>query len=549
MRLAIGYCAHDALLAVAIAVCFLLAQSLPATPLTISATDYNIPETAVFVAPDGDDAAQGSQQAPLRTISEAIHKAAPGTTIVIRQGIYREQLPVLSKRLTLQPFPNEEVWIKGSKIVSDWKPYGNAWVYDGWNSDLCITCADPRILQDGFPAADLPDQLFLDGVPLRQVVDFDALETGTFLVDRARQRLFLGSDPSGYLVEVSVYDEALELVRGAEGSTVRGLGFAQFSPPAQDGESGMVKGDAADLTFERNTFAFSAAVGLNIYAPGARIFDNQFVHNGLAGFGAWRADGLDMQRNRFAFNNRENFVSMGVVAAAAGAKITRSESVSIIDNHFEENAANGLWLDISVRDAKIQNNVVINNAGEGILVEISADVAVEANLVAGNHRAGISVSGSSDVLVTENTLGSNAIGLSVIDDQRQNDDTTEIARGIEWTTRRTQLLDNVVWVSCSDDMAFFVRDYAGRGDASGMIDRLSGNTFVRETVAESDVFAELWRGTRRETFGSVAAVETIAKLGSGNTEGEFDTFQHLQVGDSTHWNCVDGRCRTNRKNC
>lgn len=51
--------------------------------------DVTVPD-ALFVAPSGDDAAAGSEQAPFATIQHALDLAGPGTTVFVRTGVYAE---------------------------------------------------------------------------------------------------------------------------------------------------------------------------------------------------------------------------------------------------------------------------------------------------------------------------------------------------------------------------------------------------------------------------------------------------------------------------
>jgi hypothetical protein len=56
------------------------------------------------------------------TVAHAVETAPSGATIVFRGGEYRkvDAIPV-RQRLTLQPYPGEIAWIKGSDIVTGWK--------------------------------------------------------------------------------------------------------------------------------------------------------------------------------------------------------------------------------------------------------------------------------------------------------------------------------------------------------------------------------------------------------------------------------------------
>jgi poly(beta-D-mannuronate) C5 epimerase len=93
----------------------------PAPPLPLSITGYPVPPGALFVATDGADSAAGTRRAPLRTVAAAVKRARQGATIVVRAGTYRETVGRVSKRITLQPYPGERVWLKGSVVVSGWK--------------------------------------------------------------------------------------------------------------------------------------------------------------------------------------------------------------------------------------------------------------------------------------------------------------------------------------------------------------------------------------------------------------------------------------------
>jgi alpha-N-arabinofuranosidase len=44
------------------------------------------------VSPNGSDTHEGSQAAPLRTISAAANKARPGDIITVHEGVYRERI-------------------------------------------------------------------------------------------------------------------------------------------------------------------------------------------------------------------------------------------------------------------------------------------------------------------------------------------------------------------------------------------------------------------------------------------------------------------------
>ena len=82
---------------------------------TVGAAHYPVPSGAIIVSPSGNDAAAGTTSAPLRTLAHAVASAPSGATIVLRAGSYHESVVIPpGKRLTIQAWPGEPVWLDGS---------------------------------------------------------------------------------------------------------------------------------------------------------------------------------------------------------------------------------------------------------------------------------------------------------------------------------------------------------------------------------------------------------------------------------------------------
>src|SRR4051812_48849577 len=78
---------------VVVGVVALVACAAPNEELSQSALSVSScvdPPRAIHVARSGDDGADGSEAAPLRTIGKAIGKAQPGDAVVVHAGTYDE---------------------------------------------------------------------------------------------------------------------------------------------------------------------------------------------------------------------------------------------------------------------------------------------------------------------------------------------------------------------------------------------------------------------------------------------------------------------------
>lgn len=82
-------------------------------------------DPARYVATNGDDANPGTKEAPLRTISAATRRAAPGDLYYVREGVYRER-PTFrtsgtkAKPIVFEAYPGESVTIsRGFRVTGD----------------------------------------------------------------------------------------------------------------------------------------------------------------------------------------------------------------------------------------------------------------------------------------------------------------------------------------------------------------------------------------------------------------------------------------------
>ncbi len=84
---------------------------------------------AYYVSPAGDDASTGTEAAPFRTLAKACEVAAPGDTVHLAAGTYRETLrPAQSgeagKPIRFVAAPGERPVLSGSEaLVGAWEPY------------------------------------------------------------------------------------------------------------------------------------------------------------------------------------------------------------------------------------------------------------------------------------------------------------------------------------------------------------------------------------------------------------------------------------------
>jgi fibronectin type 3 domain-containing protein/regulation of enolase protein 1 (concanavalin A-like superfamily) len=105
-----------------------------------------------YVAPTGSDSNFGDLARPLRTIQEAANRAAPGDTVLVRAGVYREAVTVprsgtASAPITFKPYNNEVVTVSGADPVTGWAKHSGS-VYKA-NQDWDLGEGNNQVFVDG----------------------------------------------------------------------------------------------------------------------------------------------------------------------------------------------------------------------------------------------------------------------------------------------------------------------------------------------------------------------------------------------------------------
>lgn len=413
-------------------------DSTNSTP-NIKDTNYPIPSGAYFVSPNGKDTNSGKNPASPWPIAKALKSAPSGATIIFRSGTYRKLKGAINKKLTLQPYPHEKVWLKGSVVVPGWVSDAGIWRKDRWTYSFPLQ-VNSKYIDPKYPLAGHRDMVYINGVALKQVGSKAEVAPGAFYIDSANKQLYIGDKPEGKTVEATVVNQAFA-IRNTGNTVIRGLGFAHYADQA-------ISVEAHRVILEKNTFVWNGVHGIRIQgesrgkkgiATDAIVRGNTFSYNGRSALWGGRAHRMLLEGNTISYNNIERFAKTW---DAAGIKVIRTDGLIWRNNIIENNFATGMWMDISSSDATVVNNTVRYNKGIGIHFELSNKATIACNVVEHNN-AGIMIADSSNAQVYNNKLSNNKKQTVVKDSKRKNTDTSEIAKGITWTSRNNVIKDNI----------------------------------------------------------------------------------------------------------
>lgn len=456
--------------------------SVHAQNVALITTAYPVPTdgTARFISPSGNDTTgTGTEAKPWRSLKKAVGAAPEGSTIVCRAGVYRGPSAAVTvvKRLTIQPYPQEKVWFKGSLVVRDWVAEGSIWRKNGWTYQLLReTNPSKGIDVANAPLAGYTDMVYVDGIRLQQVATKAEVGPGKFCIDYNTQQIFIGDNPAGKTVEATAFKRGLAVWKNSgaandpQGSIIRGLGFAHYAEDAFF--IGVPK-----VRIEQNVIVWNGLSGVNMFAgtpTDAVVSGNVAAYNGQAGINGGSTHNLRLENNRVYRNNVEGFQQTW---AAAGVKFLHSDDVVIRGNVVEDNRAHAIWLDQNCRRATVVGNTSRRNSQFGIFFEISRGCLIAGNTVAGNG-VGIGVANSSDVRAFNNTLVSNYKGVLVKEDKR-TPTADEAATGADFLTRRNVFKNNII----SEATSQLLDAYRACSDtAAALITELDYNAYYRSDV-------------------------------------------------------------------
>lgn len=425
--------------------------STPNSPATtvgstkVGGASYPVPASAIYVTAGAGGSGAGTKSSPYVSLQYAVDKAPSGSTLVLRGGTYHESVFIPSaKVLTIQNQPGEAVWLDGSSVVRGWTKVGTTWQVSGWTAEF-----DSRVsftvgkdetsfwVDPAHPAAGYPDQLWVGGARLTQVLAASKVTAGTFYVDKAGNRLVIGSDPTGKTVEASTIAKGLKI--HSIGTTVRGIGIKRYATSVAG--FGAVSAERGGVTFENVVISDNATIGLVLWQKGHTLRNVTVTGNGLMGIGGDVTDNLTISRSVVSDNNLERFNPQ---PAAGGVKISDAENVRVESSVFSDNVgSSGLWFDESSHNVTVSHSTMSGNGRSGLVFELSSRATIVGNYVEGNAYAGIYILDANDADIWNNTLTGNARSLMFLQDARRQVDASLTAR-IPWVMSDVVLRNNVL---------------------------------------------------------------------------------------------------------
>jgi trimeric autotransporter adhesin len=492
-------------------------QGAGAAPL--GTTSYAAPSGAVYMATSGSDSNGGTSGRPVATLARALALAPSGGTVVVRGGTYHQGNLAINKPVTVQSYPGEAVWFDGSSGLGGFAASGSVWsapysyVFDHsptYSSGVADNSAQYwAFVNKSYPMASYPDMLWINGREQRQVGALGSVVPGTFYVDTAKHRVYVGSSPAGS-VSVSSLQQFLRI--SSTGVTLRGIGIRRYADSVPKMGALVVYGTRARL---ENVFIDdNATQGVAIGATGSTLSHVTAIGNGMLGIQAVYADGITIDHVVANANNDEHFNTSPV---SGGIKITRSRGIVVRNSVLSDNLGQGVWADESSYNITIVDNDASNNLAAGIFVELSDVGTIANNVSTGNKDAGIRVQNSGHFQIWNNTLGRNYHDVYMVMDTRRQTNLGQSGHdprqklpdmSVPWITQYNAIHNNILDNS-TGTAVLLVEDYSKTLSAESMHITTSHNAYVRASASSPGRLVSWSAGGGRSTnaYATLAAFQ------------------------------------------
>jgi len=429
-------------------ICLLFTISVALTSLTAQPSGgpygpvhqkYDLPKVSgkiYYVSVDGKANQTGETLNSPTTIEEAIERANSGDAIILRGGTYRTGNLIFNQGITIQPYLDEKPVVKGTFIADKWEDLGNGLWTIKW------THLFPTKPQDWWrrnrEGNKTPlhrfnnDMVFVDGKFLQSAGWEGEVDENSFYIDYETGTVYIGTNPSNHLVEITAFDVALlrttKEINGKKsdkkGPVIRGITFTQYAyrafeiegtePEGLSGEANHGK-EVIGTTLENCSITFCSRVAGYFRGNSLTIRHCRVSDTSTEGIYVIASNDVLLEKNIFTRNNIENIT--GYYPAAVKI-FNQSYRVTCSDNLvIDLPNSNGIWYDVGNVDGVFINNWIegvgrtdfeirtdqVWPSDNGFFFEISKGAICAGNVFV-NCDHGIMVLNASDVQIYQNTF-------------------------------------------------------------------------------------------------------------------------------------------------
>ena len=378
-------------------------------------------------AHSGSDSNSGAKTSPVRTIQAAVNKADTnnenniGTKIIVNAGVYRETVNIAAYRstgapVTIQAAVAGTAILSGSNVLSGWSLQSSGDYTHTWTPNLG-TCGIPAGWPGSIPTiARRTEMLFVNGVPLTQVMSTGQVRPGTFFASEASNLIYMkppsGTNVSSATIEAAERRQTLT-ISGRSDIVLRGLVFRHAASCINS--TGVVVNGSSNILFDADQALWNNWGGIGIYGTKNITVQNSVAsHNGGVGFMSAHDQNELFTFNESDYNNWRGAQGGTYDWGMGGTKFMFARNTTV-QNHFSyNNQAQGLWFDTDNKNVTINNATLSGNHMAALQLEASEGPILLENSHVCSSGSGVNILNVEALTIKNNTLYNNS-GTGIFD--------------------------------------------------------------------------------------------------------------------------------------
>lgn len=307
-------------------------------------------------------------------VPATVAAAASGTTFCFSAGTFRLTAPIVPKiNDVFTGASTSTTFVTGALLVTGWTVSGTNWfasvpyTYTGHNCSNAGGC----VCLTGVPACQLEEDLFSDNTVYQRQAALGTVGPGKWYWDEAAGKIYIGSDPTGHTIEVSVVTDGFQYAAGLNTVTVQDMTVEKFTG---SGVRGRITGSSGSgWTVQRNNIRFNHLAGISVSTT-MQVLSNTICDNGKLG-GAGGGNTALVQNNEICRNNYAGYSSN-----RGGMKLEGADGITYRTNYVHDNIGSGLHTDSGSTNTLYDQNHFVNNQNAGINYEISHSGIIQNNV-------------------------------------------------------------------------------------------------------------------------------------------------------------------------
>ncbi|HHC79559.1 MAG TPA: T9SS type A sorting domain-containing protein [Flavobacteriia bacterium] len=370
---------------------------------------YSIQANTYYVAPNGNNASQGTENQPWKTIQKAANTLTAGDTVLIKAGIYNERVIVknsgtLHNYIVYTHYRNDQVIIDGTGIS-----WGSNWngLFD--ISDKNYIQVIGLTLKNSDYAA-----VFIDNsthIIIKNNTTYNTYSSGIGVWNSNTVTL------ENNEVELACNDGGEECISIANSNNcdILNNNIHNNGPGTNGGEGIDIKEGSFNINIYQNT-VHHLNNRLGIYADAwdlhthhINIYQNTVHHCSESGIAMASESGGLLEYvtifNNIVYNNKYGGIELGAWSDIGFTGLKPIKHIQIINNTCYQNGSynNGWGYGIVIdnpdaEDVTIRNNICSNNSAQIAIKQIKSQGVVDHNLFYGNNTASGTLYGDYSIL-------------------------------------------------------------------------------------------------------------------------------------------------------